>query len=133
MTVPIRPAPDLAALIGAGLLDPARTAVTLRTEAMWLMPVTGANRVVGGGGRSHPDGTMTRTVIVDAASWDTGNSERDHRLRSVDFLDTRRLAVVTAELELNRGAWGVRSTAMGAALTIGVHLSVHFDKESAPR
>lgn len=88
MTIPGRCAPDLAALVGPWRLDPARTAVMVRTKAMWLVPVTGVIRAVGGEGRVHPDGTMTGSVTLDAASLSTGNSRRDHRVRSVEFLDT---------------------------------------------
>lgn len=87
MPVPSQASPDLAARIGPWRLDPARTAITVRTRARWLMPVTGVIRAVSGEGRVHPDGTMTGMVILDADSLRTGNRRRDHRVRSVEFLD----------------------------------------------
>lgn len=178
MTVSGRSAPDIAALIGPWRLDPARTVATVHTKAMWLVPVTGVIKAVGGEGRVHPDGTMTGTVTFDAESLCTGNAKRDRRMRSVEFLDTdtyptmilhaaratlggtRQLqvegefaahgvsrpltvparldltaaqAVVSAAFELDRGDWGVTSTARGSALIIGVHVLAHFDKEFAPQ
>lgn len=175
MTVPSRSAPALAALIGPWRLDPARTEVTVHTKAMWLVPVTGVIKAVDGEGRVHPDGTITGTVTFDATSLRTGNARRDHRLRSVEFLDTdtystmifhaaratlggardlqvegefaahgvsrpltvhARLdltaaqAVVSAAFELDRGDWGVTSTARGSGLIVGARVLAHFDKES---
>ena len=163
-------APDVA---GLWRLDPAFSAVTVRTTACWLVPVTGVIKAVSGEVRVHHDATVTGTVTFDATSLRTSNAKRDRRMRSVEFLDTdtyptmvfhadsatpgvaRQLqvngdfvahgvsrpltvharldltaaqAVVGAAFDLDRGDWGVTSTAWGSALIIGVHVWAQFDK-----
>lgn len=60
----------------------------VRIRAMWSLPVTWVIRAIDGEGRrGHPDGTTTGTLILEAASLRTGNTKRDHRVRSGEFLD----------------------------------------------
>jgi len=69
-------------------IQPERTVVRFRTRAIFgLLPVRGTYRVTGGHIRLHdPVESSTVTVTVDAASFDSGNAERDRHVRSADFL-----------------------------------------------
>jgi polyisoprenoid-binding protein YceI len=120
-----------------------------------------------------PDGGITGTVVIDAASVDTGNRKRDTHLRTADFFDvgtfpaitfeatsgrltgpgpldldgtltvrgeTRPLAVsatvsvaadsatVSAELDIDRSAWGLTLRPFGAGLVNRVVVTARFRK-----
>ena len=78
-----------AALVGSWTLDSSRSAVGLRSKAMWgLAPVKGTFREVAGDGTVAPDGKVSGTITVAAASIDTKNNKRDTHLRSADFFDS---------------------------------------------
>ena len=55
---------------------------------MGLIPVNGVFRDVSGNGTISPDGEVSGTVTVVAASIDTKNARRDAHLRSADFFDS---------------------------------------------
>lgn len=78
-----------AALAGTWTLDPAKSAVGLKSRSMWgLAPVKGVFRQVRGSGTVARDGTVSGTVTVAAASVDTKTAKRDAHLRSADFFDS---------------------------------------------
>lgn len=77
-----------AALAGDWSLDASRSTVGLKTKSMWgLAPVKGVFREVTGEGTVAPDGKVTGTIRVAAASIDTQINKRDNHLRSADFFD----------------------------------------------
>jgi polyisoprenoid-binding protein YceI len=77
------------ALAGEWVLDPPRSSVRLKSRSMWgLAPVSGIFREVSGSGTVSPDGEVSGTVTVAAASIDTRNPRRDAHLRSADFFDS---------------------------------------------
>ncbi|WP_030338859.1 YceI family protein [Streptomyces sp. NRRL S-1022] len=81
---------------GRWQLDPTATTVGLRHRTMWgLVTVKGTFAGVGGSGEVRPDGSVTGTVTLDAASLDTGSAKRDAHLRSADFFDTGRHPEIT--------------------------------------
>jgi polyisoprenoid-binding protein YceI len=112
-----RPAPVLQALLTDGTLagdwalDPRRSSVGLRTRVLGLIPVHGVFREVTGEGAVYPDGGISGTVAVAAASIDTKNARRDTHLRSADFFDTGNKPDITFSAE------AVRLTAEGVAFT----------------
>jgi polyisoprenoid-binding protein YceI len=73
---------DLTRWIGTWVLDPARTTVTVRTKTMWVLPVKGTAKALRGDAQISPDGALTGTLIIDAASFNTKNKKRDDHLRS---------------------------------------------------
>lgn len=87
MTSPIGSIPDLCALAGSWTLDPARTSITFHAKALWLLTVTGTFGSVEGAGTVADDGSVAGTLVVDAASVNTNNRQRDKHLRSADFFD----------------------------------------------
>ena len=76
-------------LAGEWALDPRTSSIRLKSRAMWgLAPVNGVFREVSGNGTVSPDGRVSGTVTVAAASIDTKNTRRDTHLRSADFFDS---------------------------------------------
>ena len=92
-------------LAGEWALDPRTSSVRLKSRAMWgLVPVNGVFREVSGNGTVSPDGRVSGTVTVAAASIDTKNTRRDTHLRSADFFDSGLQAVADrVEIEALRG------------------------------
>ena len=75
-------------LAGDWVLDPSRSSIRLRSTVMGLIPVNGVFREITGTGHLRPDGGISGTLTVAAASIDTRNSRRDTHLRSAGFLDS---------------------------------------------
>ncbi|MFI1016386.1 YceI family protein [Streptomyces sp. NPDC020965] len=92
MTLSERPEPpaalrDVATHAGEWALDPARSTVELSTRHAWGMaPVRGIFRTVAGQGTVTPDGKISGTLSVGAASLDTDHAGRDKRLHGHLFL-----------------------------------------------
>jgi polyisoprenoid-binding protein YceI len=76
------------ALAGEWVLDPRESSIRLKSKSMGLVPVNGIFRDVSGNGTISPDGEVSGTVRVGAASIDTKNAKRDTHLRSADFFDS---------------------------------------------
>ncbi|WP_439656021.1 YceI family protein [Lentzea sp. HUAS TT2] len=74
---------------GEYLIDPGRSVISFSTRAVYgLLRVRGTFRV-GHGKISVAEPTTASTVdaVVDAASFDSANAERDEHVRAADFLD----------------------------------------------
>ncbi|MFE5705561.1 YceI family protein [Rhodococcus koreensis] len=94
MTSPMESVPHLSTLAGSWTLDPARTSITFHTKALWILPVTGTFHAVEGAATVGNDGSITGTLVVDAASVNTKNSKRDEHLRSADFFDVQKYPTI---------------------------------------
>ena len=100
------------ALAGDWVLDRARSSVRLKSRSMWgLAAVNGVFRDVSGNGTISPEGEVSGTVTVAAASIDTGNTRRDQHLRSADFFDS------ATHPDIIFSADGIQASAQGAAVT----------------
>jgi polyisoprenoid-binding protein YceI len=86
---------DLATLAGDWTLDPARTSITFRTKAMWVLPVKGTVTATEGRGTVGADGSVSGTLILDPASISTGMKKRDEHLRTADFFDVAAYPTIT--------------------------------------
>jgi polyisoprenoid-binding protein YceI len=84
-----------AALSGTWALDPAKTTVSFRTKAMWVLPVKATGKALSGAARIRPDGDVQGTLVIDAASFDTKNKKRDDHLRTGDFLEVDKYPTIT--------------------------------------
>jgi polyisoprenoid-binding protein YceI len=100
------------ALAGEWVLDPRKSTVRLNNRSMWgLLRVNGVFREVGGNGTVSPDGEVSGTVTVAAASIDTNNTRRDTHLRSTDFFDSGNHPDVTFTAD------GIRPSGQDVAVT----------------
>jgi polyisoprenoid-binding protein YceI len=87
---------DESSLSGDWVLDSARSSVELHTRHTWgLRPLTGVFSEISGAGTVSPDGQVSGTLTVQAASIDTGNSVRDKDLRSGRFFDVGNYTDIT--------------------------------------
>jgi len=99
-------------LAGEWVLDPGPSSIRLKTRnLLGLVPVRGAFREVSGSGAVSPDGEVSGTVMVAAASIDTKNARRDTHLRSADFFDSAHKPDITFTAD------GIRPSGQGVAVT----------------
>jgi len=110
-------------------LDPAASAVTFATRHMFgLAPVKGTFRLVSGQITiADPVTSSTVSAVIDAASFATGNPQRDKDVKSARFLhvgDHPQITFRSTELIQDGAAWRLRgqitarSTSAPAELTI---------------
>jgi polyisoprenoid-binding protein YceI len=109
---------DLSTFADSWVLDPDRTSVVFHTKAVWVLPVKGTAKAIEGAGSVGVDGSLSGTLVVDAASIDTRNKRRDEHLRTADFLEVAKYPTITFE------ATGVRLTSSGQVEVTG-NLTVH--------
>jgi polyisoprenoid-binding protein YceI len=173
MTLPNEATAGLSAFAGRWTLDPSQTSIEFHTKAIWVLSVKGTFKSIEGGGSVGADGSVTGSIVLDAASVDTKKKKRDDHLRTADFFEvnafptitftvtdahptdggraellgdltihgsTRPLTVVadvstegesatvTAEVDIDRSAWGLTWAKMGAALTNHVVINARFTK-----
>lgn len=110
-------APALQALLKDGVLAgewalvPGKSSIRLKNRSMaGLVRVNGVFREVSGNGTVFPNGEISGTVTVAAASIDTKNTRRDVHLRSADF-DSGNYPDITFT------AAGIRASGQGVAVT----------------
>jgi polyisoprenoid-binding protein YceI len=99
------------ALTGEWVLDPRRSSIRLKSKVMGLVPVSGVFRQVSGNGTVSPDGEVSGTLTVAAASIDTNNTRRDTHLRSADFFDSGNHPDITFTAD------GIRPSGEGVAVS----------------
>ncbi len=105
------------ALTGEWVLDPRRSSIGLKSRSMWgLAPVNGVFGEVSGNGTVSPDGEVSGTVTVAAASIDTKNTRRDTHLRSADFFDSGNYPDITFTVDDIRPSG--RGVTVTGALTV---------------
>jgi polyisoprenoid-binding protein YceI len=120
------------ALAGEWALDPRTSSIRLKSKVMGLVPVNGVFRQVSGNGTVFPDGKVSGTLTVAAASIDTNNTRRDTHLRSADLFDSGNHPDITFTAD------GVRLSGQGAAVTgaltvRGRTLPLSFDATASVR
>ena len=99
------------ALAGEWVLDPRESSIRLKSKSMGLVPVNGVFREFSGNGTISPDGQVSGTVTVTAASIDTKNARRDKHLRSADFFDSANNPHITFTVD------GVQPSGQAVAVT----------------
>jgi polyisoprenoid-binding protein YceI len=98
-------------LAGEWVVDTRSSSVRLQTKIMGLVPVHGIFREIDGNGTVYPDGGVSGTLTVAAASIDTENTRRDKHLRSADFFDSGNMPDITFTAD------GIRLTGRGVTVT----------------
>jgi polyisoprenoid-binding protein YceI len=100
------------ALAGEWVLDPRASSITLKSRSLGgLVRVNGVFREVSGTGTIVPNGEVSGTVTVAAASIDTRNTRRDTHLRSADFFDSGNHPDITFAAD------GIRPSDQGVTVT----------------
>jgi polyisoprenoid-binding protein YceI len=95
MTLSPQSATDLSLVTGTWTLDPAKTTIEFHTKAMWVLKVVGKAKATSGSATVDPDGSIAGTLVIDAASVDTGNKKRDTHLQSDDFFEVIKYPTMT--------------------------------------
>lgn len=123
---PSPPAPRL----GRYTIDTNRSSITFRSRHFFqLLPVQGTFTLRGGTVEvAEPLGESSVEVTVDAASFHTGNSQRDGHVRSGTFLDVTRHPLITfvsdgVDAATVTGTLTVRDVSRSVALAV-VHSEV---------
>jgi polyisoprenoid-binding protein YceI len=98
-------------LAGEWVLDPRESSIRLKSKVIGLVPVNGVFRELSGNGTISPDGQVSGTLSVAAASIDTKNTRRDTHLRSSDFFDSDNHKDITFTAE------GIRLSGQGVEVT----------------
>jgi len=86
---------ELGTLTGNWVLDPHRTTIEFRTKMLGIFPVKGAFQAHQGRGQLAVDGTVDGSLVIDAASVNTGITKRDNHLRSADFFEVDKYPTIT--------------------------------------
>jgi polyisoprenoid-binding protein YceI len=123
-------------LAGDWVLDPRRSSIRLKSKVIGLVPVGGVFGEITGAGTVQPDGEVSGTITVAAASIDTRNTRRDTHLRSADFFDCGNHPDIVFTAEGIRPA-GQEAVITGALtvrgqtrpLSVGTAVSVRGDGE----
>jgi polyisoprenoid-binding protein YceI len=85
--------------VGKWALDPKQSSVSFLQKTMWgLVPVKGVFGIVSGAGEIGADGSISGLIEVNAGSVNTKNKKRDVHLRSADFFDVAKYAVITYQV-----------------------------------
>ena len=112
MTAPVQALLTDGALAGEWALNPGKSSIRLKNRSTWgLIRVNGVFREVSGNGSVYPDGQVSGTITVAAASIDTKNTRRDTHLRSADFFDS------ASHPDITFTADGIRPSGQGAAVS----------------
>ena len=121
------------ALAGEWILDPHTSSIRLTNRAVGgLVRVNGVFREISGNCTVFPDGEVTGTLMVAAASIDTKNTRRDVHLRSADFLDSDTYPDITFTAEAIRSS-GLGVSMSGSLTVCGRTRPLSFDAAASVR
>jgi polyisoprenoid-binding protein YceI len=133
MTVPaLQALLQQGALAGAWVLDARRSSIRLKSKVVGLVRVNGVFHQAIGNGAIFPDGKVSGTLTVAAASINTNNTRRDTHLRSADFFDSSNYPDIIFTAETIRPSG--RGVAVTGALTVrGRTRPLSFDAAASVR
>jgi len=118
------------ALAGRWVLDPRASRVEFGVRHFWgAVTVRGWFERLEGEAAVGPDGKISGQLVMDAASLNTKNKQRDRHLRSADFFNAQdhpRVVVTVSRAELTHGA---QLAAEGELEAAGVREPLSFTAE----
>lgn len=117
-------------------IDPAHTQVAFEVKHMMFAKVRGHFDALEGTLQYDPDGDLEDAAVevkIDAASINTGQSDRDDHLRSADFLDVEGHPDITFESTSIRDGAGNGFTIVGDLTIRGTTREVELEAELAGR
>lgn len=121
--------------VGGWALDPAGSTVEFTGKAFFGMAaVRGKFETVSGSGTVGQDGSVSGEIVIDAASLNTKNSQRDTHLRSADFFNVDKHPTVTVTVTsatLEGSELACIGTMTAAGVTVPVTFTAHVDSSSA--
>jgi polyisoprenoid-binding protein YceI len=93
---------DWSGFAGNWELDRDRTSIEFHTKALWVFPMKGTFRSLEGRGTVTADGSISGTLVIDAASVETKIKKRDAHLRTADFFEVDAFPTITYEVTSGR-------------------------------
>ncbi len=118
------------ALAGHWVLDPGQSRVEFRVRHFWgAITVRGWFERFEGEGDVSPDGTVTGRLVIDAASLNTKNKQRDKHMRTADFFDADKHPQVVVTVRRAALGGGGQLSGEGTLEAAGVTEPVSFTAE----
>ena len=108
-------------------LDPQASNVEFAVPHFWhAIKVRGSFGQLSGQGTVTPDGSVTGQIVIDAASLDTRNKQRDKHLRSADFFNSDQHPQVVLAVTQATATPDGRFAMVGTLQAAGVEEPVSF-------
>ncbi len=121
--------------VGEWVLDPAATTVEFTGKSFWgVLPVRGKFETVSGSGTVGADGAVSGSLVLDAASLNSKNKQRDKHLRSADFFNAEKhpsITVTVTSATLDGSSLVCTGTMTAAGVTVPVTFTAHVDSSAA--
>lgn len=109
---------------GEWVLDPAGSTAGFSSKTFWgLATVRGTFGTVSGSGSVGEEGEISGELVIDAASLNSKNKQRDNHLRSKDFFDVEKnpkITVTVTSATLDGSALACTGTLTAAGTTVPV-------------
>lgn len=117
---------------GQWRLDPQASSVEFSVPHFWhAIKVRGSFGQLSGQGTVAPDGSVTGQIVMDAASLDTRNEQRDKHLRSADFFNSDKHPQVVLAVTQATATPDGRFAMVGTLQAAGVEEPVSFTADLA--
>jgi polyisoprenoid-binding protein YceI len=120
---------------GDWVLDPAGSSIGFSGKSFWgALPVRGTFGTVSGSGTVSEDGAVSGKLLIDAASLDTKNKQRDKHLRSADFFNVEKhpgITVTVTSATLDGSALACTGTMEAAGVTVPLTFTAKVESADA--
>jgi polyisoprenoid-binding protein YceI len=117
---------------GDWVLDPAGSSVEFSSKSFWgAVPVRGKFGTFSGAGTVGADGAVSGQLVIDAASLDTKNKQRDKHLRSADFFNVEqhpKITVTVSSAVLDGSSLACTGTMEAAGVTVPVTFTAQVEQ-----
>jgi polyisoprenoid-binding protein YceI len=119
---------------GKWVVDGEHTSVAFQSTSLWgLVKVRGHFAKVRGEGEMGPDGATVGSLVIDAASVDTGNKKRDTHLASADFFKAAEHPEITYDITQVTATGPDRTRLVGTLNVAGRARPLELDAEAKDR